>query len=220
LHDISWGYFKVPLMASETNKHGQYILSQGLPLLQELVSATSFDARRTILRFGKVPDSADDGPPASLPKFMVDRITRLTPGPFLNPVAFLHDVNNMSDQSRERLRWPAFNPDPDPGPVSLWEWVHFGSMGFVGIYMVHQLRHFRQWGYLLWDMSRLRCLDVFRPGWEDEGKSPSDLFTPYWEYDIVSLELSWHRRRKFWEAGKRGYWEAGDENLGVLPGEE
>ncbi|KAK6599905.1 hypothetical protein H4I96_07231 [Botrytis cinerea] len=104
---------------------------------------------------------------------------------------------------------PVWYDDEDKGPELVWRWAH-QSCGSVDFVLCDKHRFEREWGYVMWDYSRILELGVTESEWErtddaenNKGSRPS--------------RESMDRREKIYRTGGRGWWSAEDESKVVWP---
>ena len=119
--------------------------------------------------------------------------------------AYLSDYTQTEDFAHVKS---PFAVDPDSGPSDVWRWAHQNDTcaRFVNDDSKMVLREF---GYVMWDRTRLDGWNIFVTPWEvlDTVASTDDR-TQRW----AEMQISFDQRSKLYMAGGRGWWRLGDES--------
>jgi hypothetical protein len=120
-------------------------------------------------------------------------------------------LEDYSTEEDDRLiKKPVWYDDEDKGPELAWRWAHqsFESRDFV---LCEQHRFEREWGYVMWDYSRLLEFGVMENEWDRADVAEDGR-------DSRPSSESRDRRWKIYLAGGSGWWSAEDESKVVWPG--
>lgn len=66
-----------------------------------------------------------------------------------------------------------FFADPDPGPADVWKWAHYRESDSTWVFQENRLA-LREWGYVMWDRSRLEATGVFQEPWMEDVEDVED----------------------------------------------
>ncbi|KAI1116635.1 hypothetical protein F5Y14DRAFT_51029 [Nemania sp. NC0429] len=205
-HDITWGYMAIPYISEHCSDYAQAILSHGIDKIYQLVQPLSTYAEwHALLSCGE--ESYNE--PRFMTGFLGGGLERGA-SPLIPPWVPLCE---MDAEYKEFVINQPFYQDPDPGPVSMWEWIYreFGPGELVADprMIVH-----RQWAFPFWDHSRLEAAgllgDPMIPGpW---CISELELAQFDMEDHLASLAETRRARRKIWEAGGFGWYSHQDSS--------
>lgn len=173
----------------------QNVLSLGLAKLHQVAEAKTYEERHRLL--------SSSHPPPFTVSFLHEGLTKNTNE--------LHDDVFLDDSLAEVIM-PRF-ADPDSGPAFAWRWAHRGESWVKWVYQ--QNRHaLRQWGYVMWDQSRLDAIGLFQNPWQDDVKErDSCLDEQEATRQRACMEDSWERKEQIYRSGGTGWWSWGDESM-------
>ncbi|KAI8625206.1 hypothetical protein F5Y19DRAFT_489879 [Xylariaceae sp. FL1651] len=133
---------------------------------------------------------------------------------------FLYSVNDLVNQKTRQHFLGALTPeeesmyikqpffaDPDSGSEEAWRWAHKGESWKRWVYQPNR-DVLRQWGYVMWDRSRLETTGIFEEPWEDTGIPEN----PHHEEEEQRQEDSGARRCQIYNSGGTGWWSWEDES--------
>lgn len=136
--------------------YAQYILTLGLEELWRIARAEGYAERARVLCSGYTPQPTED--------FLYDGLLYNA-----NEEHYNIRLADLATHEDERVWvWQPPSADPDPGPVEVWKWAHYEETCAFWIYQADR-RDLREWGYVMWDWSRLDENDVFQEPWEAPG---------------------------------------------------
>lgn len=105
-----------------------------------------------------------------------------------------------------------FYPELDSGPEDAWYWAHDDEDELGWVYDV-QRQNLRQWGYVLWDKSRLEAVGLFESAWNDSDELvDASLEEQEEQRQRAYMQNSWDQREQVWSSGGHGWWSWGDES--------
>lgn len=191
---MAWGEFWVEYVDVNAIGSGyiQPLLARGLPHVRRLVSASTYEARASLL--GHAPDWIAD---------FIHEALLISNDP--DDGVRLHEYAHIDEL---RHITPPFFNDTDPGPEDAWRWAHERDtcVGFVNSGIRRQVRH---WAYVFWDSARLEKLGVLDTPWQLPDEDPAP--------DYTEMRRSHDRRSQIYMAGGRGWWSWEDESKVTWP---
>ena len=209
-HEIAWGVFCVDYGEQIDSPYIQHLISTGLEKIYEAARAEAYEERYELLY-------SPDGPSAT--------------------DLFLHENLHGANERNNDIFLDAFTPedeanyikrpfftDRDSGPEDVWRWAHQEETRANWIYQENR-RNLRQWGYVIWDRSRLEETGIFQEPWEDRSRSNEALLE---EQEAVRqrayVRNSWEARQQISWSGGTGWWSWGDHSKiqwegGTAPGQ-
>jgi hypothetical protein len=166
--------------------------------------AETYEARHALLYLGHCPSSNRS--------FLYEALKNANEA---NDDILLSDFT--LEEERTHIKTPFFN-DPDTGPADIWRWTHEGETRAGFIYQEHQ-EPLREWGYVLWDRSRLDNIGIFDSSWEPLDISSDMILERQQEAKrhFIYMASSWDARSKIYVTGGRGWWNWGDSSKVVWP---
>lgn len=176
----------------------QHVLSHGLKKLHQIAGAETYEERYRLLYFSHCPPATDS--------FLHEGLRGANEQ---NDNIFLDDLT--PEDRTLHIKKPFF-ADPDSGPADVWRWAHQEESWANWVYQEN--RHgLRQWGYVMWDRSRLEAVGIFQKPWEDMDSSRDSLLE---EQEAMRqqayMENSWEKREQIYMSGGTGWWSWGDES--------
>lgn len=184
-HDVAWGENSVEPAVNPAMSTFQGVLSLGLIALFRLGNAKSYEEQKAVLDFEHPPLRLD----------------------------FLAKAFKRANMARGSTPNNSFFNDPDTGPAAIWTWAHpTPRRGSVG---QPDRLYLREWGYVMWDRTRIDGTRVLRSRWRPRPAQVS--------YGGIGEEFeeewadSWERRSQIYNDGGRGWWDAEDESKVVWP---
>ena len=203
-HDVAWGEFRVKFGGQIDSPYIQHVLSFGLEKLHQIAMAETYEVRHTLLYFGYCPRSTRS--------FLYESLKNANEG---NHDLYLSDMT--PGEERTHIKTPLFS-DPDAGSANIWRWTH-GDETLSGF--VYQDHHepLREWGYVVWDESRLDDIGIFKSPWEPLEISSDARLEEQQEAERQHAYMvnSWEERSKIYMSGGRGRWNWGDNSKVVWP---
>ena len=201
-HDIDWGELRiawVDTFGSNEIWHKEGHLLKGLEFIFQLVTATTYDDRHSLLTSKKRsgwPFLSDALTPSSAPR---------------------HDsipLKEYNDEEERMFVSPPFDDDLDSGPAEAWRWAH-ATCTKDRFYFLKDHRRFRQRGYVMWDYTRLLGWNFFVL--PIQALTPERL--PTYSSERLEKEAkrkmqqdSFTERERIWAKGGSGWWAPGDES--------
>lgn len=178
--------------------HLQYVLSLGLEAISDIIKAESYKDRYQLLE--------SKGCPSRIFSFLCEglwEVNRWRRGqrPTEDPVP-VESAHVLRSLPREL----------DAGPKQGWFWAHNDPDERRLIY-ARTRHHDRQWGYVLWDKSRIDAVGLT----ESASTSPDHSTDRYIAVEQdhqqrARMQDSWIEREKVWSSGGRGWWSFEDES--------
>ncbi|KAF7956477.1 hypothetical protein EAE96_003817 [Botrytis aclada] len=197
-HDVEWGAKEIEYASFGNSEDIESLIARGLFAIRNMVEAKSYEeiSKAYCQNFPEyLPYSLDHGLKGSTGITEEDEWSRLK--------------NYSKEDDDTFIKKPVWCDGDDKGPGLIWRWTH---QSYYSIDFVLSDEHIfeREWGYVMWDHSRIRELRVMENEWErtedaenERGSRPS--------------QESLNRRRTIYHAGGRGWWTAGDESKVVWP---
>ncbi|KAI3323322.1 hypothetical protein HD806DRAFT_544087 [Xylariaceae sp. AK1471] len=195
-HDVDWGAWEVEYCGEVDAPEMQHVLSRGLAKLHAIAGAETYEERHQVLDAYEIPDRTSE---------------------------FLHDDFQYANKPNDDIWFQGLTPeeealltgqpffaDPESGPVDIWRWAYDDQTWSSWVYQ-HYQHDLRQWGYVMWDRSRLEAVSIFQKPFDwEEGR----------RYSILRLEEA-HRQRRLVDKSKdkalvirrnggTGWWSWGD----------
>lgn len=197
-HDVAWGAFNVDYGDLIDSPYIQHVLSLGLEELHRITLASTYEERYRLL-------NTPSGPPATS-GFLQDALETANNA---NEDLFLDRLT--PEQEALHIKKPFF-ADPDSGPRDVWLWAHKVESWANWVYQENR-RQLRQWGYVMWDKSRLETAGVLQEPWYD----PTDTLDYLLEEEEAVrqrgyMQNSWEKRERIRMKGGSGWWSWGDES--------
>ena len=127
-------------------------------------------------------------------------------------------LNELStEEERNRIKSP-FYSESDTGPADIWRWAHQGETLSHVVYQANR-ETLREWGYVMWDRSRLDSFGIFDEPWDAEIARRNES----WEHDQaierhIKMRASWEKREQVYIFGGTGWWNPGDYSKIQWPG--
>lgn len=192
-HDVAWGHHGFYPTWMDENSLEEGYLSQGLDYLHSLLTAETYYDRSMVLEPHKPSDYC-----------------------FLT--AGLQAQENEDDYGagQRQLRGEAHDYDiqalsagDDSGPIEAWCWAN----GSETLYYEHDQADLREWGYCLWDKSRLEAWGLFRKPWTSQRAYDRRLRVSFdKQRQVERIERSQHEKSRIYQYGGSGWWAEGDES--------
>lgn len=176
----------------------QHVLSLGLETIRDIIIAETYQDRYQLLE--------SKGCPSKMFSFLYEGLgevhsRREDPSPTQSPVL----VENEQDPR-------PFYPELDSGPKDAWYWAHDDEEELGWVYDA-QRQNIRQWGYVLWDRSRLEAVGLFESAWNAADESvDASLEDQEDQRQRAYMQNSWDKREQVWLSGGQGWWSWGDES--------
>ncbi|KAI1423884.1 hypothetical protein F5Y12DRAFT_797928 [Xylaria sp. FL1777] len=152
-HDILWGVCNVEYIDySLPSPYSQYFLSLGV---KKLYGISSTEGHKEWYR------GLDDNNLLKLRNnFLFEALLQYDNVP---TDVSLDEMTREDEKSH--IKQPFFD-DPDPGPVDAWRWAHWKDIRANWVYQEYH-EELREWGYVIWDRSRLETVGIFRQDYEE-----------------------------------------------------
>lgn len=125
-----------------------------------------------------------------------------------------HDIflNELTPEDELLYIRQPFFADVDSGPADAWRWAHYGENRQTWVYQENR-RDLREWGYVMWDRSRLDAIGIFQEPWEDaDDTGESFLEKQEAQRQRAYLQKSQEQRELVLSRGGTGWWSWGDES--------
>ncbi|KAF7920498.1 hypothetical protein EAE99_008111 [Botrytis elliptica] len=199
-HDVEWAECRMQYASFDDPEYIEPLIARGLFAIRDMLEAKSYE---------QICKAYCQDSPKHSSHLLDHGLRNSTDGSGEDELYhWLEDYSNEDDDKYvNKSVW--CDDDDDKGPELVWRWAHqlFNSIEFV---LCDKHRFEREWGYVMWDHSRLLELRVMENEWkmtEDaekgRGSRPS--------------KESMDRREKIYLAGGRGWWTAEDESKVVWP---
>ena len=196
-HDVVWGERGPDIDVAESScssrKEGH--LSRGLEFLRKLSSAKSYEEINAL--FGHETCA---------------NYQFLDAGLVGEEDFSERDFSEQGNQVAQLLDTSVDSADNDSGPMEAWSWAE-GS----DCYYESDRMHLRDWGYCLWDKSRLIAWDVFREEWYTDHLSRRERRKEETRQRKERISKSNKERSRIWNLGGEGWWAEGDESKIIWP---
>ncbi|KAI1456017.1 hypothetical protein F4805DRAFT_433580 [Annulohypoxylon moriforme] len=195
-HDVEFGELGIDYVTTgDDNGFRQLWLSQGVDFIHKLMSESSYEGKKTLLKSAFLAGRVD----------LYDAL--MSPSETdLNDDAPLEDY---ADEDLAALFPPTESPDQDTdkGPFEAWR-VVFNPLPRIAWVMLTNNSGLRERAYVFWDLNRIETygmLNLFENVPED-----SELQRAYDNFEEMSE--SFEERSKIWQKGGSGYWSKNDES--------
>ncbi|KAI0401431.1 hypothetical protein F4802DRAFT_601023 [Xylaria palmicola] len=197
-HDVRWGAANVDYVDIIDNRYLHDVISRGLATIYDVSTAEIYEEQYRALNAAKTPWPGD---------FLYDGLEEDTKGQYRG--VFVADITPENEDIY--IKRPFFN-DPDPGPKNAWRWAHIEENQLMWVYREDR-EELREWGYVMWDQSRLDASSIFQGPWEDI-LSERDLVLEDQEAgrERGYMQNSWEQREAASRAGASGWWSWGDRS--------
>ncbi|KAJ2971411.1 hypothetical protein NUW58_g9426 [Xylaria curta] len=153
-YDVHWCAENIDYDNQIDNPHVQSVLSLGLEKLYEISRAETYEERYRAL--------GAENSPSYNPNFLYDGLQEDANERY-NDTAALADIT--PENEKLYMKQPFFK-DLNPGPKNAWRWGHIEESQSQWVYQQDR-EELRQWGYVMWDQSRLDMAGIFQGPWED-----------------------------------------------------
>ncbi|KAF4636874.1 hypothetical protein G7Y89_g1199 [Cudoniella acicularis] len=203
-HDVIWGSMQVKFARHDTGTWMGFtepILARGLAYLHRVALANTYEERYAALE-PRYPRQSQQHLLVSLMQSNAWETCRYPQvrNKMYDGIHLEHFSKEMEDIL---LRLP-LSKDPDTGPREAWYWAHQRQV-FSEFVASKLFRKEREWGYVLWDFTRLEKAGIFQKEWEEtEMEQPAPDNT--WRESCL-------KRFRIGRAGGTGWWSADDERL-------
>ncbi|KAI1307128.1 hypothetical protein F5Y03DRAFT_126745 [Xylaria venustula] len=199
-HDVYWGAANVEYDNAIDNGYVQAVLSRGLEKIYKISRAETYDERYGVLNANECPHHNRG--------FLYEGLEEEANEPY-NDNVYVEDITPVNE--RLYIKQPFFN-DLDRGPMNAWRWAHVEETRSNWVYQQNR-KELREWGYVLWDQSRLDAVGILHERWEDT-VSVRDLVLEQQEAgrEHAYMQNSWIQREKVSRAGGSGWWSWGDRS--------
>ncbi|KAI1400817.1 hypothetical protein F4819DRAFT_460077 [Hypoxylon fuscum] len=201
-HDVEFGELGIDYITTGDDNHFRQLwLSQGVDFIHRLMSESSYDGKKALLK------SAFDAGEVDLYDALMSP-----------PETDLNDDTPLSGYADEDLA-VLFPPtesqdqDTDKGPFEAWR-VAFNPWPRTAWVMLTNNSGLRERAYVFWDLDRIETygmLKLFENTPED-----SELQRAC-DDDMDEMRESFEERSKIWQKGGSGYWSKNDESRIVWP---
>jgi hypothetical protein len=174
----------------------QHILSFGLEKLYAIAGAETYEERYQVLNAHEIPDHTYE---------------------FLHgDFQYAHKPNDAIwpddlslDDEMFLIRRPFF-ADPDSGPVYIWRWAHVDQTWQDWVFQTDQ-HILRQWGYVMWDRSRLEVVGAFQKPWDwKESRKACILLREEASRERADTRESRNAKEAIHRKGGTGWWDQDD----------
>lgn len=177
----------------------QHLLSLGLNRLHQIAQSETYEERHKALYKGVHPGFTCF--------FLYEGLQAANER---NDNVWLDELT--SDDEPLQMKTPYY-ADPDCGPRDVWRWAHHEESWGSWVYQKER-NSLRQWGYIMWNKSRLERTGIFQKPWEEEEIDPEEELLK--EQEATRQEgymmSSWDQREKVFRRGGDGWWRLGDES--------
>ena len=178
--------------------YGQYVLSLGLEKLLRVAIADTYEERLGLLNSGRGPSVTPDFLHRAL-----EMVNERDDGIYLSDFTSVYELPHV--------KAPYF-ADTDSGPLDVWRWAHLDETRAQFVYRVDR-QILREWGYVMWDRSRLDEIGIFQKDWVPTDDVQNSLLdASETESGRVWMETSFRMRQEIYRAGGRGWWSVGDHS--------
>jgi hypothetical protein len=173
----------------------QYVLSLGLEVIWDVITAESYQDRYQLLE--------SKGCPSKMDVFLYGALWQ---------VNVWREYQHPAEDPESAHVPRALSRELDAGPKQAWLWAHRDPDNRAWIY-ARPWHYDRQWGYVLWDKSRIEAVGLLESPWTAPGPS-ADMFIDREEdqQERTRMQNSWDQRAKVWSSGGRGWWSWEDES--------
>lgn len=176
----------------------QHLLSLGLNKLHQVARSETYEERYKALNNGAFP--------GAMFFFLYEGLQAVNER---NDNVWLEDLT--SDDELLQMT-PPYYADSDSGPMDVWRWAHQEESWGSWVYREDR-SPLRQWGYVMWNKSRLEATGIFQKPWEDT-RDPQELLLERQEAmrQNAYMQNSWDQREHLQRQGGTGWWCLGDES--------
>ncbi|KAI1212719.1 uncharacterized protein F4807DRAFT_347655 [Annulohypoxylon truncatum] len=198
-HDVEFGELKIDYITTGMNNYMRQLwLSQGVDFIHRLMSESSYDGKKALLKSAFAADRVD----------LYEAL--MTP-----PETDLNDDVPLSSYTNEDLAAlfpPTESQDTDEGPLAGWR-VAFNPWPRSAWVMLAHLSALRERAYVFWDLDRI---EIYRMrALFNDAPANSELQRAY--HDLDEMRESFEERSRIWQKGGSGYWSKNDESRIVWP---
>ncbi|KAI1194216.1 hypothetical protein F5X97DRAFT_311726 [Nemania serpens] len=192
-HDVEFGEVKIDYLSPAMENYWRQLwLSQGVDFIYQLMTANSYEVKRSLLA------SAFDSGFANLPECLeavLDTYSNQT----------LNAAEECSKDQLQSLISSGDYDDTDNGPFEAWYAGH-ASLPAGAWAMIDDNDWLRRRAYVFWDWDRIQSNDLL-PVFESVSDQPSSDYT---SHHFEEMQESFNERSKIWQMGGSGYWSKGD----------
>lgn len=197
-HDVRWGTLRVEYWEKIDSPYIQHVLSLGSETIWAIITAETFQDKYQLLE--------SKGCPSKMFSFLCEGLEEVHSRREDPPSAQSPALGEHEQDPRP------FYPELDSGPMDAWFWAHEDEDELGWVYDA-QRQNIRQWGYVLWDRSRLEAVGLFDSAWNDSDESMGASLEEHEDQrQRASMQDSWDQREKVWLSGGQGWWSWGDES--------
>ncbi|KAI1658971.1 hypothetical protein F4813DRAFT_355275 [Daldinia decipiens] len=200
-HDVEFGELEIDYITTGDNNHFRQLwLSQGVDFIHRLMSESSYNSKKALLKSAFVAGKVD-----------------LYEALISPPETDLNDDVPLSDYADEDLA-ALFPPtesqdkDSDKGPFEAWR-VAFNPLPRSAWVMLTNNYGLRERAYVFWDLDRIETYDMMKLF--ENTPEDSELQRAY--DDMDEMRESFEERSKIWQKGGSGYWSKNDASRIVWP---
>ncbi|KAI0973402.1 hypothetical protein F4678DRAFT_477867 [Xylaria arbuscula] len=199
-HDVNWGAANVEYDNEIDNPYVQAVLSRGLEKIYKISRAETYDERYRALNANKCPHCNSS--------FLCDGLEEEA-NELYNDNVYIEDITPANEKLY--IKQSFFN-DLNPGPMNAWRWAHVEETRSNWVYQ-HNHKELREWGYVMWDQSRLDAVGILQKRWEDT-VSVRNLALEQQEAgrEHAYMQNSWIERENVSMAGGSGWSSWGDRS--------
>ncbi|TGO47290.1 hypothetical protein BCON_0285g00150 [Botryotinia convoluta] len=197
-HDVEWGEYMMEYASFDDPENIEPLIARGLFAIRNMVEAKSYE---------QIRKAYCQNYPEYSSHLLDHGLRNSTNGSGEDEWYWLEDYSKEDDD--KFINKPVWCDDNDKGPELVWRWAH-QSCNSINFVLCDKHRFEREWGYVMWDYSRILELRVMENEWErtddaenGRGSRPS--------------RESMDRRGIIYRAGGRGWWTAEDESKVVWP---
>ncbi|THV43905.1 hypothetical protein BGAL_0821g00020 [Botrytis galanthina] len=198
-HDVKWAEHRMLYASFDDSEYVEPLLARGLFAIRDMVEAKSYE---------QICEAyCQDSPNYS--SHLLDHGLRNSTDSSGEDELY-HWLEDYSEEDDDKfVNKSVWFDDDDKGPELVWRWAHqlFNCIEFV---LCDKHRFEREWGYVMWDHSRLLELRVMENEWKATEDAENDR-------GLRPPQESMDRRDKIYLAGGRGWWTAEDESKVVWP---
>ncbi|KAM0167930.1 hypothetical protein ACHAPF_011502 [Botrytis cinerea] len=196
-HDVEWGEYMMNYASFDDPENMEPLIARGLFAVRNMVEAKGYkEIRKSYYQ--------------DYPEYSSNLLDHGLRNSAHGSGDEWHWLEGYSKEEEDKfIKNPVWYDDEDKGPELVWRWAH-QSCGSVDFVLCDKHRFEREWGYVMWDYSRILELGVTESEWErtddaenNKGSRPS--------------RESMDRREKIYRTGGRGWWSAEDESKVVWP---
>ncbi|KAM3065460.1 hypothetical protein ACMFMG_011652 [Clarireedia jacksonii] len=197
-HDVEWGEYMMEYASFDDPENIEPLIARGLFAVRNMVEAKSYEQIRNAY-YQYYPEYSS---------YLLNYgLKNSTHGSGEDEWYWLEDYSEEDDDNF--IKKPVWCDDEDKGPELVWRWAH-QSCNSTNFVLCDKHRFEREWGYVVWDYSRILELGVMENEWERTDDAENDKGSR-------PLRESMERRETIYRAGGRGWWSAEDESKVVWP---